>query len=129
MNGEDREARADRNNDVIKKRYFTIIERMKAKLSSRTKRGYAIRSNEKYQDELFPPIASSVFRGGSPYKPFCLQASAVKWVRLPDLFKDRSLCVLPIGRSSLETYCNRWEKCSNFIGDAFTAIKDCRVLL
>jgi hypothetical protein len=50
-------------------------------------------------------------------------------MRLPELFKGKPLCILPNGRSNIEIYCNRWQVCHNFIGDAFTAVKDCRTLL
>jgi hypothetical protein len=37
--------------------------------------------------------------------------------------------VLPRHRSHIEIYCNQWKECNNFIGDAFTTVKDCRFLL
>ena len=61
----DREARAIKTNEVVRKRYLIILERGQAKMHAKMSRGLTIRTDEKYKDELFPPIASSIFRAGS----------------------------------------------------------------
>lgn len=92
------------------------------------KTGGRIRNDEKYKDELFPPILSSIYRGGV-IKNKELNHDSLQWMRLPDLFKDKKLFVWHNKRSNIEIYCNQWKDCQNFIGDAFTAIKDSRSLL
>ena len=87
-----------------------------------------MRTDEKYKDELFPPILSSIFRGGV-IKNSELKGENIRWMRLADLFRDRRTCVISKTRSNIEIYCELWKECGNFIGDAFTAIKDCKGLL
>ena len=78
------------------------------KLSQKIRSGMHIRSDEKYKDELFPPITSSLFRGGIT-KNKNLKMDTIRWVRLADLFKDKKMCLLPKGRSYFEIYCNQWK--------------------
>jgi hypothetical protein len=67
-----------------------------------------IRSDEKYKDELFPPILSSIYRGGM-VKNSQLKHETIRWIRLPELFKDRKLCVFNRASSNIEIYCNQWK--------------------
>lgn len=62
---DDREGRAAKTNEVVKRRYQTIIERFDCKFAGRIKKGYRMRNDDKYKDELFPPILSSIYRGGN----------------------------------------------------------------
>jgi hypothetical protein len=40
------------------------MDRFDAKFGGKVKKGAQLRSDEKYQDDLYPPITSSIFRGG-----------------------------------------------------------------
>ena len=40
------------------------MDRFDGRFIDKVKKGVALRSDEKYQDDLYPPIASSIFRGG-----------------------------------------------------------------